>query len=237
MGNIGDGVVAHVVPRFFDAPLLERVVGKLREIERRNGIERTLAVGKLILEEFFAGDASLWRDRRRGKNNSVRRLAERPDCPFSRSSLNEALAVYVASLHLPCVRTFGHIGTGHVASVLTLPLSEQEAMLEGAEREHLSVRELRERVVSARRTAGERRGRPALQALERAISAIESDVRRLTAAIRRLGSLGAADSPAQVRLAALSAELSAASALLVAVAAGPAELRKVSEPHLRERAG
>jgi hypothetical protein len=140
--------------------LLDRVIEKLREIDHRSGIARTLAIGELILGQFFGGDAKLWRDRRRNKNSSIRRLADRADCPLSKSALNEAVAVYAASLTLPCVRTFGHIGGSHVASVLHLPPSEWEVVLRRAESDHLSVRELRKRVVSMRREAGETRGRP-----------------------------------------------------------------------------
>ena len=38
-----------------DGTLLDCVVGELREFERRGGLERTLAVGELILTRFFRG--------------------------------------------------------------------------------------------------------------------------------------------------------------------------------------
>src|SRR5215207_1161276 len=82
--------------RVTESALLEDVVAELREIDRRTGIERTLAIGELVLNRFFGGDPTTWRDRRRNKNNSIRRLAERDDCPFCRSALNEAVGVYVA---------------------------------------------------------------------------------------------------------------------------------------------
>jgi len=221
-------------PRFIDTPLLERVARELRDIERRNGIQRTLAIGELVLNEFFGGSIATWRDRRRNKNNSIRRLAERSDCPFCRSSLNEAVAVYVASLELPCVRTFGHVGASHVASVLTLSVTEQAAMLESAERDGLSVRALRERVVRMRRDSGERRGRPSLAASARVLSAIESDVRRVTLAMRRLGGFEP-DAAARERLLSVAGELAELSARVEALAAGPGELRRTSELRLRER--
>ena len=113
--------------------MLDQVVSELCELERRGGIERTLAIGELILTQFFAGNSVAWRDRRRNKNNSIRRLATRKDCPFSRSALNEAVAVHVVSLSLPCVRTFGHIGASHVVAVLRLAEGERELMLVRAE--------------------------------------------------------------------------------------------------------
>lgn len=240
MVNLGDDGGANVAARparpFVDGVLLERISRQLREIERQNGIERTLAIGRLILTEFFGGNPELWRDRRRGKQQSIRRLAERADCPYSKSSLNEALAVYVASCELPCVRTFGHVGTSHVASVLTLPVAEQRTMLERAERERLSVRELREQVVNVRRDSGERRGRPKLGDFTRAVSAIESEVRGVLAAVARLEQLQITDAAVRLRLTALAGELSRASNAL-ATLAGPSELRRTSELRLRERTG
>jgi hypothetical protein len=178
-----------MAPRVEDRSVLDRVVSELREIERRSGIERTLAIGELILAQFFAGDPAAWRDRRRNKNNSIRRIADRKDCPFCKSALNEAVAIYVAVLELPRVRTFGHIGASHVASVLTLEGDQRLDMLERAEREQLSVRELRKEVVSVRRCGGERRGRPPLDAASRALSELESDLRRLAVTIAGLKSL------------------------------------------------
>jgi hypothetical protein len=138
---------------------LDRVIEALCDIERRSGVDRTLAVGELILNQFFGGNPAIWRDRRRNKNCSIRRLANRADCPFCKSALHEAVAVYVASLDMPFVRTFGHIGASHVACVLKLSLEERAELLHRAERECLSVRELRRHVRALRSAAGERRGR------------------------------------------------------------------------------
>jgi hypothetical protein len=141
-----------------DPTVLDQVVAELKEIDRRTGIERTLAIGELVLKQFFGGDPAAWRDRRRNKNNSIRRLAERQDCPFCRSALNEAIGVYVAVTELPCVRTFGHICASHVASVLGLPSPERQRMLERAEQGRWSVRELRRKVILLRSEEGERTG-------------------------------------------------------------------------------
>jgi hypothetical protein len=100
---------------------------------------RTLDVGELVLTRFFARDTRAWRARSRNKNNSIRRLAEYRDCPFSRSVLNDAVAVYVASLALPCVRTLGHIAAAHVVAVLGLPALAREPLLHEASRDRLSV--------------------------------------------------------------------------------------------------
>jgi hypothetical protein len=133
-----------------DPELLDSVVVQLREIERRSGLQRTLAIGGLVLESFFAGDPRIWRDRRRNKNHSIRRLASRQDCPFCRSALNDAVGVFVAVSRMPCVRTFGHITSSHVAAVLKLQEPDREKALQRAEDGRWSVRQLRDHVTRER---------------------------------------------------------------------------------------
>jgi hypothetical protein len=185
-GNGNSAEELEVASRLGNPRVLDRVVAELQELQRRGGIERTLAIGDLILHQFFGGDATAWHDRRRNKNNSIRRLAGRKDCPFSRSALNEAVAVYVASLTLPCVRTFGHIGASHVVAVLGLCAQEREDMLGQAERDRMSVRELRHKVVSMRRAHGERRGRPGSDGSARALAPLRKAVGDLKKAVEHL---------------------------------------------------
>lgn len=176
--------------RMMDGTLLDDVVTELKEIDRRTGIERTLSIGELILNQFFGGNPAIWRDRRRNKNNSIRRLADREGCPFCRSALNEAVGVYVAVIGLPCVRTFGHISASHVASVLRLPATDRQAILQEAERGHWSVRELRQKVVSRRRAEGERRGRPSRPPDLRSLASLRHRVSQLDEAIGDLEGAG-----------------------------------------------
>lgn len=188
-----------------DSAQLERIVGHLVEIKRKTGLDRTLAIGELVLTEFFDGNVEAWRDRRRNKNNSIRRLANHDSCPFSKSALNDAVAIYVALHELPCVHALGHITAGHVLAVLSLQPGERREMLERAAFMHSSVVELREQVVAKRRSAGERRGRPrqgsesSIHALLRssiarvsrllhAIDACELSPRDLCHALRQAGS-------------------------------------------------
>ena len=170
--------------------MLDDVVAELREIDRRTGVDRVLAMGELILNRFFGGNPLAWRDRRKNKNNSIRRLANRDDCPFCRSALNEAVGVYVAVLEIPSVRTFGHIYASHVACVLALPPAQREEVLKHAEDQGWSVRELREEVVRIRRERGERRGRPTAGADRHALSALHGAIRQLRNAIVALQGAG-----------------------------------------------
>ena len=172
--------------RLPEPELIERAVAELKEIDRQTGLDRTLAIGELVLQSFFAGEATVWRDRRRNKNNSIRRLAHHPGCPFCKSALNNAVGVFVAVRDLPCVRTFGHITSSHIVTVLSLTLSERESALRLAEEGRWSVRELRHYVTARRRREGERRGRPsasserrALTGLQQAVHAVETSAAQL----------------------------------------------------------
>lgn len=134
---------------------IDEVVQELCAIERRAGIDRVLEIGQLILERFFDGNPSSWRDRRRNKEASIRRLAQREDCPYCKSALNEAVAVYVAVTEMPCVRSFGHVRPSHIAAVLQLPRPDMVETLHVAERERWSVRELKAHVLERRAPAAD----------------------------------------------------------------------------------
>ncbi len=165
--------------RIVQPDLLDRVIIELRTIERRTGLERTLAIGATVLDSFFAGDPNTWRDRRRNKNNSIRRLAEREDCPFCKSALNDAVGVYVAVRELPWAREFQHVSASHITAVLRLSADDREQALKAAEQERWSVRQLREHVVNQRRQQGERRGRPAASAETQFLAALRVGLRTL----------------------------------------------------------
>lgn len=162
---------------------LDTVVDQIREIERRNSLERTIAIGKLVLHSFFGGSMDAWRERRRNKNNSVRRLAQHPLCPISRSGLNQAIGIFLAVEALNLDQTFGHIGSSHIAAVLHLSSEDQKRWLERAHEEGWSVRELKEHVTSDRRATGERRGRPRNGERAKAVRALRNVVRLLEEAV------------------------------------------------------
>lgn len=163
---------------------LDAVVEEIREIERKNSLERTVAIGKLVLHRFFGDSREAWRERRKNKNNSVRRLAQHPLCPLSRSGLNQAIGISLAVAALDLDQTFGHIGPSHIAAVLHLDVDAQRQWLERARENQWSVRELKGYVTEGRRASGERRGRPrsgerakALAALHKVVEVLESNVK------------------------------------------------------------
>jgi hypothetical protein len=128
---------------------LDSVIAELRAIEHATGIGRKLVIGELILTRFFAGDVQAWRARHT-KSQSLRKIAGRADCPFGKSTLHEAVGVYVATLEHPEVRTFEHVSASHIAAVLPLSVPIQAELLRAAETERWSVRRLK-REARARR--------------------------------------------------------------------------------------
>lgn len=213
---------SQIVPRFAKDHALDRVVQEPQEIQRGTGLERTLAVGKVVLSGFFGDNSQLWRDRWRNKNNSIRRLAERPDCPFCKSALNEAVGVYVVMVALPCVRTFGHITASHIAATQVLTEQERSDVLERAEQEHWSVRQIKQQVVALRRTNGERRGRPTASDQERALTALKCASSSLGPAVVQVTRLSRVSGSTRAALEPVIAELSRQSASLEQWLAQPA---------------
>jgi len=169
---------AAVAQHFSDSREVEDVIRSLRSIMRGTGLARTVAIGQLVLDRFFDGSVQAWRDRSRNKNNSIRKLADRPDCPVSRSVLNQAIGVFVALRGLPVAATLQHIGSSHIAMVLTLPEHEREHWLVLANSQFWSVRKLNEEIQLAKRLSGDKRGRPpkpfAAKVLTRARAGIQA---------------------------------------------------------------
>ncbi len=130
---------------------LDTIVAELKGLQR-SGLDRSFAVGKLIFERFFRASIPAWRDRRRGKEHSLRSLADRPGCPFSKSALHQAVSVYVASRSLPGVTAFRHVEASHIQAVLCLSSDEQVRLLRMTNEHRWSVRRLRREV--ALRTLG-----------------------------------------------------------------------------------
>jgi hypothetical protein len=154
----------------FDRPDTRDVVSELLRIMHETGLRRTLSIGKLVLDRFFGGSVEHWRDRRRNKNNSVRRLADCAECPLSRSALNQAIAVYATVQARPALGSLDHIDASHISAVLPLDPVDQELWLRRADSERWSVRRLHEEVRADRRLRGERRGRPRVSAYEKSVT-------------------------------------------------------------------
>src|SRR5262245_42658231 len=147
---------------------LARIAAELREITHGSSWSRTLATGELVLKHFFAGNVEEWRSHRRQKEASIRRLAQRPDCPLGKSALSEAVAIYVARGELAA---FVDVLTPtHVGLALRLPAADRVDLLQKALNGRWSVRTTRSEVLVLKRRVGERRGRPRFSGARSALS-------------------------------------------------------------------
>lgn len=170
---------------------LEKIAAELREIAHGSSWSRTLATGELVLKHFFAGNVEEWRTHRRQKDASIRRLAQRPDCPLGKSALSEAVSIYIARKDLPkCV---DELTPSHVAIALRLPAAQRLALLEKAVLGAWSVREMRAEALLLKRRAGERRGRPRFSQARTALSHLKASLDELDSGIELLGVAAEAD--------------------------------------------
>jgi hypothetical protein len=171
---------------------LAGVATRLREIAHGSSWSRTLATGELILKHFFAGNVREWRTHRRQKEASIRRLAQRPDCPLGKSALSEAVAIYVARKDLPaCVE---ELTPSHVAIALRLPPAQRLALIEKAVASVWSVRQTRAEGLLLKRRAGERRGRPRFSQARAALSQLRASLEALESGSELLGAACEVDS-------------------------------------------
>jgi hypothetical protein len=213
------------------------LLAELQQVNRRRGLDRTLAVGELILREFFGGEPRAWREQSRKKANSIRRLALRQDCPFRKSTLNEAVGVYVAVLEQPGLRDASHVTASHIASVLRLPPEERARLLDEAERERWSVRQLRARVRSrARAGAGESR-LTSLDAGMRAVLLLQRSLEDAVAIAGHMGELGPLSSHSRSELRELANEVLRLGTQLSNLAADPADGARFRPSEIRYREG
>jgi hypothetical protein len=227
----GNDVAANTADRI--GPL----VAELQVINRRRGFDRTLAVGELILRELFGADPAAWHEQSRKKAQSLRRLAARSDCPFRKSTLNEAVCVYVALLEQPNLRRSELITASHIASVLRLGSADRERLLEQAERERWSVRQLRSHVRAQASTHGADARLSWLDSGMRAVLLLQRSLADAGAIVGQLGSLGPLSARSRGELRELAAEVLNLGAELASLASDPGVAPELRHSELRLRDG
>jgi hypothetical protein len=214
-----------------DSAELDDVLARLRDIMPLRGLERTLAVGELILTRFYDGNVPAWRERKRNKLNSIRRLAARSDCPFSKSALNDAVAIFVMVTQLPAVRTLRHVGTSHLAGVLALSALQADEILAQAETERWSVRVLKERVAALQRVTLQETEAPS-PAMSPAALVLRMRFEQLVRAVDAVSEARPTDATLATTTNWLANELSVLAARLLSIEEGP----RVAEALWRPRA-
>jgi hypothetical protein len=155
---------------------LDGVALELAHLERATGWTRILGIGRIVLERFFAGDRAKWSSRKRNKSQSIRRLAERPGCPLQKTALTEAVGIYILHKDLPTIAQSDHLTPSHAAAVLGLGAPVQTELLRFAERQRLSVSDLRRHAAESRALGSGRSGRPPLPGSRKAITRLTTAV-------------------------------------------------------------
>jgi hypothetical protein len=143
---------------------VERVIRALRAIDHESAWTRVLEVGRVVFEGLGAGDEAHWRSRRGTKHLSLRRLVEHPACPFKKTALGDAVNVHLFVRQNPSLPELSGLSPTHVMRVVGLPSGQALSLLRATVEHGWTVRELGAKVQAVKRTAGERRGRPAATA-------------------------------------------------------------------------
>jgi hypothetical protein len=123
---------------------IEHVVLKLNGICRAATYEFATAVGRLVIDEFYRGDPTKWRERGL-KSVSFRKLSRHPRLPMSPAALYRCVAIYELCQRIG-IKEWRHVSTSHMRLVLPLGAVEQKRLLLHAEADRWSVRQLTEEI-------------------------------------------------------------------------------------------
>jgi len=165
---------------------IERTVLELRAVDHKSAWQRTLEIGRLVLDGLFHGDEAGWRSRLSTKDLSLRRLVQHPACPFKKTALSDAVGVHLFVKRNTPKIDFGALSPTHVLQVLRLPNDPALLLLTAVVRNGWSVRELNANVRALRQQSGDRRGRPPSPAARKAETLARQSGRLLRAMIVQL---------------------------------------------------
>lgn len=109
---------------------VDATVDALCEVQRQHGIAFSVAVGRIVVEGIYGGDAGQVHARRKDCP-TLRALAAHPRVPFSATALHHAIGIYQL-----CARNPGVLDTEltvtHLRAVLPLPAEVQDQLLSRA---------------------------------------------------------------------------------------------------------
>lgn len=153
----------------------ERVIASIRAFINQASLVTALGIGKLIIDEFYAGNLNLWR-KRGSKDTSLRKLARHEKLPISASCLYRSIAIYELFERLDGKKRWSRLGATHFRAVLALCEEEQVRMLDNAQGKAWSTKRLEEEVMKSRKITNGI-GRPRLPALVKSLRCIQTSIR------------------------------------------------------------
>jgi hypothetical protein len=136
----------------------DEIALELRRVSAQAALELSMEISALLTRRLFGGDPRAWR--RRSGASSLRRLAARPDVPFSTASLYRALATHELVLELGGLEACGGLCASHFHKVMGLAHERRVELLRRARIEGWTPRELAGNVEVVRAPGERRRGRP-----------------------------------------------------------------------------
>lgn len=156
--------------------LVDDTVRRINQMHDQAGLALAIAVGRLVVERFFAGDMDRVRSRDPSKDMSLRKLANHPDLRVSATQLYRCIAVSELCARLGVSPGEHRLGVSHLREVLGLPSPVQRQLIDAAIQHGWSRRQIAAEVREYRRGSADGRGRPALPPLVKAIHAWEKYV-------------------------------------------------------------
>jgi hypothetical protein len=125
---------------------VQRVIIQLNSICKSATLDFALAVGQVIISNFYGGDLDRWRARGTQLGLPLRKLAKHPDLPMSFLALYRSVSIYEICARLG-VHDWKHVSTSHIRLVLPLRAAHQSRLLELAESRRWTVRRLDQEIV------------------------------------------------------------------------------------------
>src|SRR5262245_28370453 len=71
------------------------VATEIRELHRRSTMNEAAAIGRIILDTFYGGNAATWRSHHPEKSSSIRKLARELGGVFTNSMLRRCVRVWL----------------------------------------------------------------------------------------------------------------------------------------------
>jgi hypothetical protein len=146
--------------------LVAAAAAEIRELHRASTMNEAAAIGKVILNRFYGGSASMWRSHHPEKSISLRRLSRELGGTFTMSMLRRSVRIWLVSHEHPRIAICKHLTASHADELYGLGFEDIEELLARAENEQWNVLALRR----ARRELLLRAAKPGVRSPGRPVS-------------------------------------------------------------------
>lgn len=146
-------------------------VQRLCALQEKARLELAIEVGRIVVEDIYVGDLEQLRSRDR-KMHSLRALAAHPDLPFSATTLHNSVGIYELTERLGGVHAREHLTATHYRLALAVPEEQQLEVLDSANEQRWTTRQLEEEAARLRTRTGRSGGRPPLRGIVKAVGAM-----------------------------------------------------------------